>query len=182
MFLDQEHQHYLELLRNTNSQASVLELEILGKSQQSVFNKSYRWFLRVRTTISEYWHKDRIAGSWSYICSTFFWEISNIFKVVVPVCLCYQWMSLPTNESSASSFMFGVILCFRVHKYRKFEWYFPVALICISLTVNGFEPIYIFSYIYEPLIFSYGKNAYLCLCPPLYWISNWFVGLIYLLY
>ena len=45
------------------------------------------------------------------------------------------------------------LLCFRVHKYRKFE-YFPVALMCISLSINGFEHPFIYFFMVKCLFVS----------------------------
>ena len=107
----------------------------------------------MKTIVSEYWHKGRIAGSWSYVYSAFFWEISNVFKVVIPVYISAvsRWVFLMSLLHP--HFCLVPLLCFRVHKYGKFE-YFPVALMCISLTVNGFEHPFIYFFMVKCLFVS----------------------------
>ena len=105
-------------------------------------------------------------------CTQLFLRIIRGFQSLIPVYISAGsgWMFLMSLLHP--HFCLVPSLCFRVHKYRKLG-YFPVALMCISLTVNGFErPSFTFSW----------WNAHLRLCPLVHWISNWFVGFTYLLY
>lgn len=77
---------------------------------------------------------------------------------------CFQSGYIPVYISAISGWVFLMSLlyphfylvpslCFRVHKYRKFE-YFPVALMCISLTINGFEHPFIYFFMVKCLLVS----------------------------
>ena len=86
-------------------------------------------------------------------CTQFFLRNVRCFQSLIPVYISAGsgWVFLMSLLHP--HFCLVPSLCFRVHKYRKFE-YFPVALMCISLTINGFEHPFIYFFMVKCLFVS----------------------------